>query len=66
MKRERRHWLSGRRTVGPKLLHISTDFVFDGAKSSPYLPDDQTEPSGRLRRLKTGRREGPASGEQWQ
>ena len=31
---------------GAKLLHISTDFVFNGAKSSPYVPDDQTEPLG--------------------
>jgi dTDP-4-dehydrorhamnose reductase len=25
---------------GTRLVHISTDFVFDGMKSSPYLPDD--------------------------
>ncbi len=25
---------------GARLVHISTDFVFDGMKSSPYLPDD--------------------------
>ena len=28
------------------LIHISTDFVFDGAGSSPYLPHQQTAPLG--------------------
>ena len=28
------------------LIQVSTDFVFDGKKSSPYLPDDQTNPLG--------------------
>jgi len=27
-----------------KLVHISTDFVFDGKSSIPYLPDDKTCP----------------------
>jgi dTDP-4-dehydrorhamnose reductase len=30
--------------IGARLLHISTDFVFDGAKSSPYRPADRTAP----------------------
>jgi len=29
---------------GSRLIHISTDFVFDGSKSSPYLPGDATAP----------------------
>lgn len=27
-----------------KLVHISSDFVFDGQKKTPYLPDDPTGP----------------------
>ncbi len=31
---------------GARLIHISTDFVFDGKKSSPYLPEDAMHPLG--------------------
>ena len=31
---------------GLRLLHVSTDFVFDGAQGSPYQPDDVTHPLG--------------------
>lgn len=29
---------------GSKMLHISTDFIFDGSQSSPYLIDSKTNP----------------------
>ncbi|MGH8292464.1 MAG: dTDP-4-dehydrorhamnose reductase [Gammaproteobacteria bacterium] len=32
------------RAAGARLIHVSTDFVFDGCKSSPYLPEDETRP----------------------
>lgn len=32
--------------IHARLIHISTDFVFDGKKSAPYEPQDATNPIG--------------------
>src|SRR5437016_13181519 len=32
------------REFGSALVHYSTDFVFDGSKREPYVPDDTTNP----------------------
>ena len=32
--------------LGVPLVHLSTDYVFDGAKSRPYVEDDPTCPTG--------------------
>jgi dTDP-4-dehydrorhamnose reductase len=34
------------RETGARLVHVSTDFVFDGEKSRPYQADDNTNPRG--------------------
>lgn len=37
---------------GARLIHVSTDFVFDGRGSSPYKPQDATAPLGVYGRTK--------------
>ncbi|MEP5566220.1 MAG: dTDP-4-dehydrorhamnose reductase [Halioglobus sp.] len=37
---------------GSRLIHVSTDFVFDGSSSTPYLPDAPTSPLGEYGRTK--------------
>lgn len=37
---------SAARTLGVPLIHLSTDYVFDGAKADPYVESDPTEPTG--------------------
>lgn len=32
--------------LGVPLIHLSTDYVFDGSKTSPYVEEDQTRPTG--------------------
>lgn len=38
--------------TGGKLVHISTDFVFDGTSSRPYRPDDELSPLSAYGRTK--------------
>lgn len=40
------------RDVSARLIHISTDYVFDGTKGSPYLPEDARSPIGIYARSK--------------
>ena len=44
--------------LGIRLVHISTDFVFDGAASQPYRPADTTGPLGEYGRSKLAGEQG--------
>ncbi len=48
------HLASACRDAGCRLLHISTDFVFDGRSGHPYPPDADTAPLGAYGRSKLG------------
>lgn len=39
-----RHIAEGARRIGAPVFYVSTDYVFDGTKDSPYLEWDQTNP----------------------
>lgn len=40
------HLARGAAATGARLVHLSTDFVFDGTGSRPYRPDDPRAPLG--------------------
>lgn len=39
-------------SIGARLIHISTDYVFDGSKSEPYTEEDEPSPIGAYARSK--------------
>ena len=46
------HLAEAARDCGARLIHVSTDFVFDGRQSHPYVPGDATAPLGAYGRTK--------------
>ncbi len=52
------------RDCGARVIHVSTDFVFDGRQGRPYAPDDEPHPLGVYGRTKLeGEREVTRIGE---
>ncbi len=52
------HVAEAARRIGARLVHLSTDFVFDGAQGRPYTPADSPNPLGTYGRSKlAGERE---------
>ncbi|MCK5653475.1 MAG: dTDP-4-dehydrorhamnose reductase, partial [Gemmatimonadetes bacterium] len=52
--------------AGSLLVYLSTDYVFDGEKRSPYLPEDPPNPQGAYARSKlAGEEETAAAGGEW-
>lgn len=52
------------RDCGARVIHVSTDFVFDGRQGRPYAPDDEPHPLGVYSRTKLeGEREVTRIGE---
>jgi dTDP-4-dehydrorhamnose reductase len=49
-----RHIAEGARRVGAHVAYVSTDYVFDGTKPSPYLEWDATNPQSVYGRTKLG------------
>lgn len=48
--------------AGARLIHVSTDYVFDGTKGRPYLPDDAPTPKSAYGKSKlAGEREARAA-----
>ena len=47
-----RHLAEAAKRVDARLIHLSTDFVFDGSASMPYPPDAPTNPLGVYGRTK--------------
>jgi dTDP-4-dehydrorhamnose reductase len=48
------HVARGARAAGARLLHMSTDYVYDGEKGAPYVEDDPPRPISAYGRSKLG------------